>query len=303
VGARLPIAQDHYLTYLRDTQVLLPSCHAYVVTSGMRLSGSRAKLARAERHIKSLDGRIGALFKDNALPFQLVAERDANRSIVRWYLVNRSGVDVPGLALIFGEVLYNLRCAMDYIVTELVQASGHPVARAHQFPIYLDSAKYHKVVDPLPGSNLARGPLLNVGCGLDLFARSQPFNEPTPEASTIWLLQQMSNADKHRQAMATHPVPSGGDIEVLAQGPFRTVPPKSSDRSWDFSRRDNRVEVLSLELGPKSQVKPRIALNAQIMFVMESIDPDDQRPMACNMSNLRDSVNLVRGLIDSFADL
>ena len=52
----------------------------------------------------------------------------------------------PRFGIIVGDIMHNLRSALDYIVTALVNQSRTRLTTSHQFPIYLDSTKFARTV-------------------------------------------------------------------------------------------------------------------------------------------------------------
>lgn len=102
------------------------------------------------------------------------------------------------LGLIAGDVIHNLRCALDYIVSELAVASKVEVTNRHQFPIFKSEAKYCRQIGT-DKSALPSGSLGGITCGLSDIWDVQPFHrEPDPEADPLFAIYRFSNADKHR---------------------------------------------------------------------------------------------------------
>jgi hypothetical protein len=85
----------------------------------------------------------------------------------------------------------------------------------HQFPIYTSPKPYADNVGTAALAN-AKGPLDGITHGLKEIFDSQPFHKQSdPEGHRLALVQQFSNADKHRIISDVAPVPStfSGTIE------------------------------------------------------------------------------------------
>lgn len=74
----------------------------------------------------------------------------------------------PEVCAIVGDLMHNLRCALDYIVTALVNASGTKLARKHQFPIFTDENRFREEVLSSDLRPNPRGCLRGITIGLKL---------------------------------------------------------------------------------------------------------------------------------------
>jgi hypothetical protein len=118
------------------------------------------------------------------------------------------------LGVIFGDVVHNLRCALDYIVPELARASGTLPTEQHEFPIFISREKYLAAVgDPAIGKKGRK--LRGIVHGRDIIESLQPYHEqPDPKANLLWHVHSFSNADKHREITAFMPMPGAGTCSV-----------------------------------------------------------------------------------------
>jgi hypothetical protein len=111
----------------------------------------------------------------------------------------------PMFGILVGEIVHNLRSALDHIVYQLVIHATNappPVVSKTQFPIFLDAAGFKH-----------RGPLLLKGVGTKaaaLIKAMQPFATGEGVKSPLWHLSQLSNIDKHRTIHLT-----GGTLEAF----------------------------------------------------------------------------------------
>lgn len=96
-------------------------------------------------------------------------------------------------SVIFGEILYNLRSALDHLVWQLVLANGQTPGRHNAFPITNDAQGWEKIKDNLLNGVSSRhksmiGYLQPHSGGINL-----PF-----DVSKFKLLDDLSNTEKHR---------------------------------------------------------------------------------------------------------
>ncbi len=155
------------------------------------LDGVVAKVDRAREHIKVLDDQLGA-----SLPYQLDSDvigmehdPDEGQIIVTWEGISP---DTRPWSIALGEVLYQLRSALDHLAWQLVLANGNRPNTDTAFPIYEREAAFED------GS-------LRKMRGISSEARAvikalQPFSMwPSNPTDTIpWALHRLCNIDKHR---------------------------------------------------------------------------------------------------------
>jgi hypothetical protein len=175
---------------------------------GLDLSASEAKLARARVHLDALKREIQLVLKQSHPYTSSIVKIDPDSE---WYSVRFMSHDMtePGLGVIFGDVVHNLRCALDYIVTQLVEKSKTPLTGNHEFPIFTDQQRYTKQVGTAMAAEKG-GKLGGVIYGLQEIWDLQPFHrKPNPaiesfsggdiaEAHVLFHIKRFSNADKHR---------------------------------------------------------------------------------------------------------
>jgi hypothetical protein len=155
-----------------------------------------AKMARAHEHFADL-GRATREFHDSTKR-NFVLKYDHDREahwIVYW-------VDDPfppmRLSTLVGDCVFNMRSALDNLVCGLVRAQKPDAKCAGtRFPIQLERAGYENEVEQL---EVLKGvPPDAIAIIRDL----QPFNRPedTRRLDPLFILNQLSNRDKHRAVM------------------------------------------------------------------------------------------------------
>jgi hypothetical protein len=109
------------------------------------LEGPAAKLARAESQFAVLQDEIESLWPDKPWPVEAKPHRGGLE--YRFYLGELPSVE-PAWALIAGEIMFNLRCALDHLIWELHvrhfrdRTLPKGVETASQFPIFDSPAKF-----------------------------------------------------------------------------------------------------------------------------------------------------------------
>jgi hypothetical protein len=172
------------------------------------LGPSKAKLTRAREHAEALIGEARAEVVKDAMHTVRITPVDPESG---WHAITMvpEKIDKPELSVILGDVIHNLRSALDYVIPPLVEASEAKLSTKHEFPIYLDARDYaHKVGSKTKAKS--SGPLRGISLGLANIADWQPYNtKGNPEADPLWGIHRFSNADKHRQLTAFGVVPMG----------------------------------------------------------------------------------------------
>jgi hypothetical protein len=155
------------------------------------LFSSFVKLERADEQIQALKREVWAFF--DSKPYELEAQVDHDAEIVLqcW----RMKGDLPAhWPAILGEIVHNLRCALDYLTFQLVvleTGSPPPDDSKVQFPIFLKREGFYSRGIPTM--------LKNVGPAAQKIIESfQPFATGGDGIGPLQMLRQLSNWDKHR---------------------------------------------------------------------------------------------------------
>jgi hypothetical protein len=171
--------------------------------------------------------------------------------------------------ILIGEILYNLRSGLDHLAYALSAAHtpGKTPPRGTEFPIFRDEDRFDDVKSG--GRYKIRGMSWEMQCALrDL----QPFNTGNPpEAQSLWLLQHMSNVDKHRTLhLAVFGAPG---IAFTVDPDVEIVPVWSEDGS---------VIAKAVPLTAQAEVKNDPTFVPQII-VKETLPGRDWRPLVVQL--------------------
>jgi len=228
------------------------------ITPRLDLLASAAKVARARVHHEALLREIPSVLEKRKPYRARVGDIELRTG---WCSVFLTPGDFSeyGLGVIVGDLVHNLRSALDYIVTALVDASHAPLGNKHQFPIYSNELAFSKDVATPQWAN-RKGPLAGILHGLQDVWDVQPFNrKPTPEEDPLFLLNRFSNADKHRATAGYMPMLNAGGGQLIHSGDVveqAEMPPLTD---WEANR---EYEVGRVRFAPP--YPPEVLFDAEI---------------------------------------
>ena len=153
------------------------------------LSGVLAKLNRAEEHRQAYDDLYESFVESE--PYAILSEYDPRTGwhSLRWQVLHEPPLEE--LALIFGDMISNLRATLDYLVWQLVLAAGKRPGRRTGFPV----VRREKDWDVQSKAAL-RGVDPEWVAEVEL---RQPFNHPErPSIHPLAILDHVNNLNKHR---------------------------------------------------------------------------------------------------------
>jgi hypothetical protein len=172
------------------------------------------KIRRARDQTYQLDEEMARFFdvQNQAQGFNHYVSTDMRE----WWVVYRRFKPTPEMWPVqIGEIIHNLRSALDHVIFEAsaLDSQGSPLARI-EFPIFVDKVKYEAPErDRGTGMHKIRG--ITSPEERALIAEFQPFKYHEPTAHFLWLLQLLSNGDKH------HSLSVAGAINALTDINFR----------------------------------------------------------------------------------
>ncbi len=151
------------------------------------LDGPRLKIDRAAYHLQTLDDFIRSWQNTKPLVVSGRHEVDNAAYVYRLELPAIQG----GGGIIVGDILHNLHSALDHIVWQLALLSTPNPSKEAAFPIFLKSGEEtNRKMERL---------LVNVSDDARKVVKAlQPYTTPNPSTHPLWLLQELSNRDKHR---------------------------------------------------------------------------------------------------------
>lgn len=100
------------------------------------LDGCREKVARAGDHLETLDRESRRFVEEQRYLFEMEPDPDTGEQVVRIRSHRQPPLDAPPrLGVIVGDILHNLRSALDHLIWQLAVIGTGPGER-NQFPIF-----------------------------------------------------------------------------------------------------------------------------------------------------------------------
>lgn len=268
------------------------------MTAQLDLGPSYAKLARAREHLDALKRETTGDISDESPYTVRFSEVDPQTGWCSVSLVPDK-LQKPRLGVIFGDVIHNLRCALDYVVTALVDASQTQLATRHQFPIYIDAAMYKTQVGTADCA-CPKGPLRGITHGLHLIEQWQPYHtKPNPRTDFLWGIHRFSNADKHRQPLAFAPRPVG-QIEIAFNGIVVEDEPGPDMPDWTP---DQDIHLKRIRFNPPHAENLRVQSPISLDVCFETPAFGSEPDLSVALSSLSGVIDRASILLNTFSKL
>ena len=206
----------------------------------MDFMGINAKIDRASSQIQMLSADIDQFCAE--IRGAIIQEIDSGAGEQKW--VFRGATPAPPIewSIRAGEILYNLRSALDHLVWQLVLANGLVPSRANQFPIWDEEAAWESDVT----ARFLRG-VAEKDKGMIRYL--QPFNpflqlpvngQYRPcNAQVFGTLRDLCNVDKHRHLNLILARTAGIEPVVFGEN---HPPLRSSSKSLEAKGRRGRIQ-------------------------------------------------------------
>jgi hypothetical protein len=237
---------------------LLLRRYLVAMTADKRLTLVRVKIERARKHLLEVGAEIRLFLQGK--PYVIGTKRDPQTRRLIYYLV--SVRDTPlGLAAMVGDVLQNLRSALDHLAYQLVLVgtAGVPPTRRVYFPIADDATKYKA---EKPGR--VKGMRQDAIDAMDALKPYKGGNDP------LWRLHRLSIIDKHRLLITVGSAFSSVNVAPLLERDFPgvagkvTLPPlwlKPADRLFPLKQGDELFADL-----PDTEVVDKVGFAFDLAF-------------------------------------
>lgn len=172
------------------------------------LAPSKAKIERAFEHLRVLEGQMPAYIEKHS-PYALRLSQIDQQTGWCTLTIVPDQPPKPRFGIVLGDVMHNLRSALDYLVTALADRNGIPVTTRHEFPIFGDPNPYRKKVGTAAVA-VSAGPLHGITDGLGLVEQCQPYHrQQDARLDPLWHIYRFNNADKHRLPPFLLALPAG----------------------------------------------------------------------------------------------
>ena len=255
----------------------------------------RLKIERANKHIRELQAAILAFNATN--PHEVSAKRDPQTRKLIYYVLKAEPVPVE-IAMIAGDILHNLRSALDHLAYQLFMVGTRGVGDPKHvyFPIFDDAAKYKAGV-----GGKVKGMRQDAIDAIDAIKPYKGGND------TLWRLHKLDNFDKHRLLITVGAAFSNFNVgqhlgpklaEMMkAQGlPMPAIPDlyiSPTDRMFPLKAGDELfIDAPDAEVNEKIKFLFDIAFGEPGVFEGDSI-----------LETLQGMLDLVNNLVSDFAPL
>lgn len=227
--------------------------------------GISHKLRRANEQFETLDVAIKRFLEADPQPYRVLAYDDPDTRD-RVYGIEVTESPPIEWGVVIGEIVHNLRSGLDHLAYAMCLSHRPCKAppRGTEFPIFWDEDRFDDI-KPGGGRYKIRGMSWEMQHAIRELQPYQAGN--TPKAQSLWLLQEMSNIDKHRQL---HLAVIGYPAITTFEDPDVEIIPV-----WS---KDSREVARAHPLTPDAQVKNDPLIFPQIV-IDETLPGDDWRPL------------------------
>jgi len=170
------------------------------MTNDERLTLIQKKIERGIKHVDELAIACKRFIETD--PYTIGREIDPQTGYYR-FNVNDLSIPPAEIGLIAGDVIHNLRSALDHLAYQLVLVNGQVPLRQTCFPIFDDPAKY-KTMDPRKVRGMSQ-------FAINAIEAAKPYQGGD---NALWVLHELDIADKHHALLATLVSVTQGTIEV-----------------------------------------------------------------------------------------
>ena len=244
------------------------------------LGGVFAKINRADAHLKLLDEewRKYLGFEPRPYGFTIHMEPQSGNHTIYAEIVRSPP---PTFSVIVGDILHNLRSALDHLAWELVKRAGGKPGRHTSFPICDTEDRWLKDVVLRRRSEDRRSPLSGIepDSAIWRFIQAvQPY-EGAAYADAMTALRVLSNADKHRQLLISGMFPDPDDFAALLKwSPDAVLREQKIFLGPDQPLKEGK-EVAFLNFDP-AKPNPELRIEGELAFdiAFSDRDWDSSRP-------------------------
>jgi hypothetical protein len=166
-----------------------------------RLDSSLAKIGRANEHLSSLQSEARQYLASQ--PYKIATRRDPeSRRLI--YFMSEVRTTPPRLSAMIGDVIHNLRAALDHLAYQLVWVGAGKVPGSH---VYFPIADSREIYLEQRRKQL-KGAAPNAIAAVDALTPYRGSN------NVLWKLHKLNNVDKHRVLLT-----AGSSFDSVNVGP------------------------------------------------------------------------------------
>lgn len=157
------------------------------------LDSVRQKIDHAKLHLNLVKSEVQKYLDANQSEFVPNASSNPNQPT---FIVKPKSLIPERIGLIVGDCLQNLRTSLDYLVWELVLVAKNTPGKKSMFPITFKVKSFQDA--------LSAGQLQGVDpAAITLIESLQPYHDGQPDATSLAVLNELTNINKHRRLLLT----------------------------------------------------------------------------------------------------
>jgi hypothetical protein len=228
------------------------------------LIGVRQKIDRAKHHFFELSTAISqwGTSKEEDGPFFVNHHPDRKNMVIRLGEVRAND---PAWPLIVGDIVHNLRSALDHLVCQLAILNGNDISccASTYFPICICRSDFKK-------ANRMIEPLLTPVAFADI-ETLQPYNAPNvekePSSNNLWVISKLDIIDKHRMLLIVGKYFRTTDVTYRVN----EMAPVKMDIPDVWRPLENGAHIATIDLsqivtGPEDKMRVQGGTEVQVFF-------------------------------------
>lgn len=234
--------------------------------------GIRAKLARGVEHLLDLDERVATYLDSEPLGIRREVSPDGRRQVFVLKQERPPGLD---LSVLVGEVVHQLRSAVEHVAHGLVLSNGGEPTRKTAFPVHRTRPAQLKIDGGVASEALV------------LVDGFQPYQAPNPSEHPLHVLNRLWNIDKHRALHLT-------TLNLRRSQIFVGSPDGSSLAGGQFQtsvlRDDSVVGAFDFAIAPDPDSE--ITASGETFVALEEVGWQPDQPVTLLLEALHEYVTL-----------
>lgn len=157
------------------------------------LDSVRQKIDHAKLHLDLIKAEVQRYLGANQSQFVPDASSTPNRPM---FTIKPKSPIPEKIGLIVGDCLQNLRTSLDYLVWELVMLAGNAPNKKNMFPVCLTPQAFLSAESGGRMQGVDAAPVA-------LIKSIQPYHDGQPGATSLAILDELTNINKHRRLLLT----------------------------------------------------------------------------------------------------
>ncbi|MGB8590209.1 MAG: hypothetical protein WA755_05465 [Candidatus Acidiferrales bacterium] len=260
------------------------------------LDGVKLKFKRANYHLLQLCAAINAFYASRQEDDSLTVEPDLKRKRLKFVATGVGATD-PEWALMTGDVVHNLRSALDHLVCQLAILQGNTVSSCKKnrlaFPACIDPVAFKR--DARRIKNLIHPE------AFALIEELQPYSAAhslggSPTASNLWILSELDIIDKHRIVLAVAAHHKLREVVFSTKNGLLQTTPASGQ--WQPLVYGTEIAVIDNSvLDSYEETKIRVEMPGEIKVLFKDTGCCDGLPVEAILNSLG---KYVSAIIDEF---